>query len=264
MPTSTEWLQHFEHNRGALLAIPWERGAELSDRERSALGRSIAEFQRGESSEGRHLVRYAQEYSRRTGDADYARAIPLFIAEEQRHARDLARFLGLNGIPPARGSLVDGVFRRLRNLIGTLEVSIGVLILAEIIAQVYYDVLRESTGSLILGRLCDQIVRDEAAHVRFQAEQLGRLRARRGPAGYALTMLGQRVVFLGTCLVVYAGHRRALRLGHCGPGRFWSDAWRYFNRAFAISRGARSAGRAASLERDDRGRMLAVPFSHRR
>ncbi len=152
--TSAEWLQHFRLNRRVLGDIPWDRGPELSALERVALARSVAEFQRGESSEGRHLIRYADTYARERADPDYAIAIRLFIAEEQRHARDLARFLGINNLPLARTSFADAVFRRLRNLLGTLEVSVGTLILAEIIAQVYYRALAGASESRILGRLC--------------------------------------------------------------------------------------------------------------
>src|SRR5688500_13350775 len=220
MQSSGEWLQHFKLNRGGLLDIPWDRGPELSAGERGALGRSIAEFQRGESSEGRHLIRYAESYAREAGDPEYALAIRLFIAEEQRHAHDLARFLSINGLPLARKSFADAVFRRLRNLLGTLEVSIAILILAEIIAQVYYKALQRATRSQILDRLCEQILRDEAYHVRFQAEHLGKLRAGRGRVLYATTLLGQRLLFVGTCAVVWVFHARALRRGKCGLAGF--------------------------------------------
>ena len=101
MHSSTEWLQHFQRNAGRLLAIPWERGAELTGREARAIAGSVAEFQRGESGEGRRLSRYAEAYARATGDHDYPMAIRLFVSEEQRHARDLARFLALNHLPLA-------------------------------------------------------------------------------------------------------------------------------------------------------------------
>ncbi len=246
MRTSAEWLQHFELNERVLLEIPWDRGPELSAGERGALARSIAEFQRGESSEGRHLIHYAESYARERGDPDYACAIKLFVAEEQRHARDLARFLGINGLPLARRSFADAVFRRLRNLLGTLEVSIAILILAEIIAQVYYQALQRATESQILARLCEQILRDEASHVQFQAEQLGRLRAGRGRVLHATTMLGQRLVFLGTCAVVWVFHAQALRRGGYGLAGFWTSAWHHFNQAFLVSSDARNACRIAS------------------
>src|SRR5205823_6297111 len=126
---------------------------------------------------------------------------------------DLARFLAINAIPLAESTFPDRVFRLLRHLLGTLEISIAVLITAEIIAQVYYAALREATKSLIVRRLCEQILRVEASHVEFQAEQLAKLRARRGHVLYGLTVIAQRILFLGTCLVVWVFHRRAFEAG---------------------------------------------------
>src|SRR5436190_14598606 len=116
MPSSLEWRLYFEHNAGSLLDIPWQIGAELTLVEAAAIAQSLKEFQAGESSEGKHLFHYAQVYAQRTGDSEYIPAIRLFIAEEQRHARDLGRFLTLNGIPLVQTTFTDRVFRRLRHM----------------------------------------------------------------------------------------------------------------------------------------------------
>ena len=245
MRTSAEWLRYFEQNRQSLLEIPWHAGPELTVQERLGLGRSLQEFQRGESSEGRHFLRYAEQYAAKTGDRDYVSALRLFIAEEQRHARDLGRFLALNGIPLIQSTLPDRVFRILRHLLGTLEVSVAVLITAEIIAEVYYAALGAATDSVILKRLCEQILRDEASHVEFQAEQLANLRARRGQLLYRLTVNAQQLLFLGTCLVVWVVHRRAFEAGGQSFRRFWRSAWFHFERAFACSAAARDVCRTS-------------------
>ena len=74
------------------------------------------------------------------------------------------------------------MFRWLRHRAG-LELSIAVLVTAEIIAKVYYAALRQATTSVVLVRLCDQILYDELRHVRFQCERLAILRARRSRLG---------------------------------------------------------------------------------
>jgi hypothetical protein len=239
MRTSTEWLRYFETNSRQLLVIPWERGAEVSTEEAAAIASSVAEFQRGESGEGRRLIRYARSYAEESGDSDYIAAIRLFILEEQRHARDLARFLQINSLPLARASFADGVFRRLRHVVGTLEISIAVLITAELMAQVYYEALRAATRSTILQRLCEQILRDEERHVEFQAERLGILRAKRGAVPYLATLALQRLLLAGTCGVVWIVHRQAFRHGGFGFRRMWKEAWSYFATAFRISAHAR-------------------------
>jgi rubrerythrin len=236
---SAEWLEYFERNTRALLEIPWHAGPELTPQEHLTVRRSVQEFQRGESSEGRRLLGYARRYAARTGDPEYLEALRLFIAEEQRHARDLGRFLAINGIPLATRSPRDRAFRALRHVAGTLEASIGVLLTAEIIAQVYYVALQRATNSRVLRRLCEQILRDEDMHVRFQAQQLGKLRARRGQLHCVATMTAHRILFAGTCLVVWGFHRRALEGGGYNLSGFWHAAWEHFDRAFAASASAR-------------------------
>lgn len=234
MLSSHEWRLYFENNSQALLQIPWEAGPELTEIESAAIATSLAEFQRGENSEGSHLLQYAREYADRAGDQDYVQAVRLFIAEEQRHARDLGRFLTLNGIPLVTTTFTDRVFRRLRHLFGGLEISIGVLITAEIIAKVYYAALKDATESRILKRLCEQILRDEIKHVEFQAEQLALLRKDRRPSLMSCTAGLQRFLFWGTCFVVWVFHRKALKRGGLSFKGFWRWCWTEFNQALEI------------------------------
>jgi hypothetical protein len=235
MRSSAEWRQYFEENARSLLEIPWHLGAELTPDETAAISQSLKEFQAGESSEGKHLYKYAQEYVDRTGDVEYIPTIRLFIAEEQRHARDLGRFLTLNNIPLVRTTFPDRVFRKLRNLCGGLEISIAVLITAEIIAKVYYAVLLKATQSVILRRLCDQILSDEFQHVQFQGEQLSKMRGGRGLFAFALTMGLQRFLYMGTVIVVWTFHRRTIRRGGLSARGWWRACWREFNTSFALA-----------------------------
>jgi hypothetical protein len=232
MPSSPEWRRYFEENARSLLDIPWHLGPELTPDETAAIAQSLKEFQAGESSEGKYLLRYAQEYSECTGDQEYVPAIRLFIGEEQRHARDLARFLALNDIPLVPTTFTDRVFRRLRHLFGGLEISVAVLITAEVIAKVYYAALQHATQSVILRKLCDQILRDELKHVQFQAEQLAKLRLGRRLLGRTATMGLQRFLYLGTMLVVWFFHRKAIRLGGLSVLDWWRSCWREFRQAF--------------------------------
>lgn len=231
--TSNQWKSYYEENAASLLDVPWDRGAELTPDERVAISASLKAFQAGESSEGQHLYKYAKAYAERTADAPYVAAIRLFIAEEQRHARDLGRFLKLNEIPLVRTTFTDFVFRKLRHLFAGLEMSIGVLITAEIIAKVYYAALREATQSLILRRICDQILRDEVMHVQFQAEQLTILRRNRSHRAMVITMAAQRFLFFGTTLIVGVLHRHAICRGGYRFAKWWRVCWSEFNAAFS-------------------------------
>ena len=231
--TSHEWREYFEQNAKSLLDIPWEVGGDLTDNERSVIAASVQGFQVGESSEGRYLYRYAEKYVKQSNDYDYLAAIKLFIAEEQRHARDLARFLHQNDIPTIKTTLPDLVFRKLRHLFGGLEISISVLITAEIIAKVYYAALQQATNSVILYTLCDQILHDELKHVEFQAEQLWKLRRRRQWLFQWITMGMHCFLYGGTCIIVWQYHKKALRKGDFNFRRFWRSCWVEFKDAFA-------------------------------
>jgi hypothetical protein len=212
---SDQWRDYFRRNNASLMTIPWELGVPLTEAEKAAVASSIQEFQLGESSEGKHFQGLAKEYAARTGDNDYVHALRLFIGEEHRHARDLGRVMDLAGIARIGHTWPDAVFRWLRHRAG-LELSIAVLVTAEIIAKVYYAALREATGSAVLRRLCNQILSDEVQHVRFQCERLAILRARRSALVVWLKGMTQRGFFAGTCGVVWWKHRHALRAGGYG------------------------------------------------
>jgi len=210
--TSDQWRDYFHQNAASLLTIPWELGVTLSEAEKAAIAASMAEFQLGESSEGKHFQGLAKEYSQLTGDNSYIYALRLFIGEEHRHARDLGRVMDLAGIGRIGHTWPDAVFRWLRHRAG-LELSIGVLVTAEIIAKVYYIALRDATTSPVLQQLCKQILSDEVQHVKFQCERLAIIRARRSRVTIWLKGALQRWFFGGTCWVVWWKHRHALRAG---------------------------------------------------
>jgi hypothetical protein len=219
-PATEQWRQHFLDNNSALMQIPWHLGVCFTPAERDALAESIQEFQLGESSEGKHLMRQAKCYAEAHGDVAYPYTLGLFIAEEHRHARDLGRVLDLAGIPRASHSWPDTVFRWLRHRAG-LELSVAVLVTAEIIAKVYYAALREASASPVLQRLCDQISRDEVSHVEFQTQRLAILRRSRSSLTLACFRITHRCFFAVTCFVVWHKHSRAMRQGGFNARRFW-------------------------------------------
>ena len=233
--TSDEWRLYYEQNARSLIDVPWQIGGDLTPDEIAAIATSLRGFQAGESSEGQHLYKYSKTYAEQTGDASYLAAIRLFIAEEQRHARDLGRFLKLNNIALVHTTFTDIVFRKLRHLLGGLEMSIAVLVTAEIIAKVYYAALREATQSVLLRTICDQILRDELMHVRFQVEQLIILRKNRSPIGKAFTMGAQRFLYFGTTIVVGLLHYKAISRGGYSLWRWWHACWNEFETAFAAA-----------------------------
>jgi hypothetical protein len=241
--TSGQWAAYYHRNADRLLPLPWRRGAELTEAEREAVAASLQDFQLGESSEGRHLLRRAERYAERTDDPEYLEAMHLFVREEQRHARTLGRFLHLAGIEPLRRSRLDTVFRLLRRLAG-LALSITVLLIAETIGKVYYRALRRATGSVLLRRICDQLLRDEVRHMRFHAERLAIVRRGRARWRVWLAHTGHRLLFAGACLLLYTLYtkgclqstpvRPGLRARF--PSNFCGDRWVDWWRAEAVGR----------------------------
>jgi hypothetical protein len=232
--SSRRWAEHFRRNAGVPAAVPWEQGAGLTLVERDLVGPSVQVFQQGEAQEGGHFFRCARAHAERAGDLDYAEAHALFMAEEHRHGADLARFLGLAGVPTlTRRSWLAWAFCWCGSR-GGLEPTLLVVLMSEVIAEVYYAALRRATGSAVLRRLCARILRDEKAHVRFQCEVLAGLR--RGRPGWllAVTHLGDRLLFAAACLACWSCHRRVLRAGGLGFAAFRREALRKLRRTWRL------------------------------
>lgn len=223
--SGAEWLAWFRANAARCRPVPWERGAEVTPAELTAIARSLQGWQLGETSDGRHLWAAAAGYAARTGDPDYLRAVELFIREEQRHGEMLGRFLDLAGVGRRTADWGDRLFRAARYLVTDMEVWTTPVVMVETLAMVYYNAIRRATRSAVLAAVCSQILADEVPHVRFQCERLAALFRRRGWTGFRLTMLAHRACFLLIVLLVWAGHRRALRAGGYCWRRYWRAAW---------------------------------------
>lgn len=230
--TSTEWVKFFEYNRRNLMAIPWDNPYRLNSDEHDAIVSSLQQFQLGESSEGKHLMALASDHATHTANPDYARAIALFIREEQRHAADLGRFMQQENMPCLEKHSVDGVFRWLRRALN-LEVAVVVLQTAEIVAMTYYKALHDATQSPVLRAICRQILHDEVQHLRFQNDTLASLRRGRSTLKRWGARLMHRVLFANTLLVVWMGHRKVYHAAEYSFWRFWRANWSRFRHATA-------------------------------
>jgi hypothetical protein len=228
---SRAWCLYFRRNRTRLLRIPWEKGAGLSEEQKRVLVPSIQEFQLGESSDGACSLANARGHAERTADPEYVRAVELFFAEEHRHADDLARFLALAGAGCQQFSWTDFIFRHLRRAAG-VELLLLVLLTAELIARVYYRALHAASESPVLRTLCAQVLRDERRHVEFHVGRLRLMQRGRWRWLRACVRWFHRVLFAGTCLVVWRKHGPALRLGGYSFGRFWRACWQQFTDAY--------------------------------
>ena len=210
------WKEYFRQNQNHFANIDFDAYDCLSMEERSVICPSLQHFQKGESSEGRHLYAFAKEFK----DPEYLECIRLFIREEQKHAAVLAAFMHKFQIPLIKGHWVDYVFRWLRKA-GSIQNTVIILLIAEIIAKIYYRALRDATESDLLKRICLQILRDEDEHIRFQCDLLKIFHRRQSWAMNFLTGSYQLFLMTGTTLVVWRYHRNVLKRGGYYFGRYF-------------------------------------------
>ena len=223
--TSAEWVAYFRANRTTLLDVPWDAGAGVTPEELAEIVDSLRAWQLGETSDGARLLKTAEVHAAATGDPGFVEVIRLFTAEEQRHGEELGQFLDAAGVPRATRDLGDSLFRVFRHFLMRMEVWASVVVVIEVHAMLYYAAVRRATRSPLLRRICEQILRDEVPHIRFQCERLALIRRGRGRLRRALTAGAHRVLFVGITAAVWVGHRRALRAGGFTFRRFWQSAW---------------------------------------
>ncbi|HET9742667.1 MAG TPA: hypothetical protein VFQ00_07955 [Terriglobales bacterium] len=224
MITPTDWTALFSSRAVAHEFLPWSHPRRLTNSERRLVSASIQQFQLGEGSDGSGLIRRGRSSRLPALDANFLPALELFIQEEQRHSRHLARFLEREGVALLRNHWVDRVFRRVRKFAG-LELCLRVLAMAEIVAVPYYTALERATVSPLLQRICANILADEADHLRFQAENLKRLQKSRRSLPF-LELILWRCFQLATLLVVWHEHGPVLRAGGYGWKTFRQECVR--------------------------------------
>ena len=207
---------HFDH-------LDWELPARLTEAEREIIRSSIQQFQRGEYSEGKHFLRYAHTIP----DSDYVDTIKVFIREEQDHAMVLGRYLDKAGIEKIADHGLDNIFRFLRKMWG-LELTVTVLLSAEIIAMVYYKALHAATSCNLLRQICNQVLKDETMHLRFQSDTLRYFYAHKSPWMLVIMRSFHWTLMMGTICMVWLFHRRVLRAGGFSFLRYFADVWREF------------------------------------
>jgi rubrerythrin len=220
---SQAWRKHFLDNRLTKLDLPWDSPYKLTGHERAAIEHSVQQFQLGEGSQGRRLLKRGIRYCIRVGDPHFSRALSLFIKEEQRHSAHLLRFMQQQGIPPLSRHWVDSIFRHLRGLAG-LELSLRVLVTAEIIAVPYYRALGRATRSPLLRALSSRILADEGAHLRFQSSMLRRVALGRFvPLARTVSRM-HRLFLIATVCVVWREHRSVFEAAGYRFGRLLRES----------------------------------------
>ncbi len=211
------WLDYFENRRGRELDAPFDAPF-AAQAGRAAVASSIARFELGESGDGANLKRLSAE----TGQETYARAIDLFVAEENQHARWLGLLRERFGGRKLESHWSDGVFVLLRH-IGGLRREICVLLTAEVIALTYYRVLSLACKDPVLKAACERILLDERGHVAFHRATLGHEFADVPAPARAVAVLAWRTFVATTAAVVAYDHREVLGLAGVSRAEFTAE-----------------------------------------
>lgn len=173
----------------------------------ASLARSLAVFQLGESGGG-EVIEQARR-SRLPGvNADYARAVELFVAEEHRHANVLAMCVRLAGGRLIRSNWTARLFVSGRRLMG-LRLKVLMLLAAEVVGVCFYQLLAERLPPGTLRHWLMEMVDDEKSHLQFHCEFL---RSQiRNTADIIVFKIVWRAVMTLSGLAVLVDHRRTLR-----------------------------------------------------
>lgn len=226
-PNLNQWLIYFQENATDKNNTPWECQEKLTQQEYKWIKNSIAAFQLGEYSEGKGLIRAVKQQTDIQEKEKLTDITRLFVKEEQNHALLLKRFMEKHDIPVVKTNWTDSVFRKLRKDV-SYELSITVLITAEIIALTYYKALQNCTNSIVLKSVCEKILKDELAHVNYESEVLNYIRSQKSSSQKFIIICLHQLLFLGTIIVVYFNHRQVLKHGNYSFGAFWQACWQNF------------------------------------
>jgi hypothetical protein len=251
--TSAEWLECFAPDKPEWREINFAGDPGVTRAELAPILRSIQAWQLGETSDGRHLRSVAKRYAERIGDSLFLEVVERFIREEQGHGEALGKFLDAVGARRIDRNWGDSLFRMIRYALPSMELWTTIVIMVETMALLFYGALRKATPSPMLRAICDQILRDEGPHLRFQYERLALLHTGRRRWLLRLTHAAQRGLFLCVVLAVWFDNHRLLRAGGYSFRRYWSQAWRkmrfHWRRMEPEQEAARSATARASLQR---------------
>lgn len=222
------WLQYFKKNAKHRLNIDFSEETVLDKAIERLIFPSITAFQKGERSEGAYLRFAAKEFAREKNEGAYPEVVDLFIKEENYHSGYLAQYMNRHAIPRQKNSVLDSIFRKLRQVNG-IHLEVMILITAEIIALSYYTALNNAVESKALKSICRQMLHDELPHVIFQSYTLSHFKSN----------VGNRIVRVllmeFSCLMVWLFYRRVFVAGGYGLTLLLSESLGYLRQSITIS-----------------------------
>lgn len=206
------WKIHFRDNL-TKQRVDWNIAPAITAAERSNILYSLKAWQLGETSEGKHLLAAASKYADKTGDPEYVDAVKLFIKEEQKHGSNLGTYIDRIGEKRAKKDWGDTLFRKVRYLNTSMELWTITVIIVESAAQVFYQALHDATQCKLLRSICNDILVDEAHHIKFQNERMHVIFQQKNFYNKALSLLLYSFLFFGTIHAIWFGHRKTFAAG---------------------------------------------------
>lgn len=210
--SSSFWVNHYQNN---LLQkrIDWKIKPNITESEKQQILYSLKAWQLGETSDGKHLLAAATKFAKKHSDKNYLDAIKLFIKEEQKHGNNLGKYIDLIGEKRTKKDWGDTLFRKLRYFNTSMELWTITVIIVESAAQIFYKALHDATNCNLLKSICNDILIDEAHHIKFQNERLFSIFDKKSFYNKAFSVTWYCLLFFGTIHAVWLGHKKALKAG---------------------------------------------------
>ncbi|MEP0985485.1 ferritin-like domain-containing protein [Ekhidna sp.] len=217
--SSLFWQDHFRKNLTAN-RVDWKIQPTISPLEKKEIIYSLKAWQLGETSDGSHLLKAAEKYAKKIDDPDYPNAVRLFIKEEQKHGRNLGKYIDLIDEQRCKSDWGDTLFRRIRYFNTSMELWTVAVIIVESAAQIFYLALKDSTKCKLLKSICQDILIDEAHHIKFQNERLYQIFEKKSFYNKAFSIGWYGILFFGTIHAIWFGHKKAFKAGSINKKEF--------------------------------------------
>lgn len=228
--TSHFWKKHFENNL-TKQRVNWMRQPAITPEEKEKILYSLKAWQLGETSDGKHLLAAASKYADKIDDKYYVQAVQLFIQEEQKHGNNLGKYIDAMGETRVKKNWGDTLFRKIRYFNTSMELWTIAVIIVESAAQIFYKALHDATNCNLLKEICNDILLDEAHHIKFQNERMYIIFHRKSFYNKAISIGLYEILFFATIHAIWFSHGKAFRAGNVSRKEFMNQMYYKFFRS---------------------------------
>ena len=210
----------------------------LTQKQSQSIGQSLSIFQAGESGEGR-LAKQILSHERKFIDDDYRKACILFVQEEGRHGRILAKIIAALGYKKREASVANNLFIFTRRILD-ISFKLLVLLVAELVGLTYYSYLAALLKEEQLVLALEEICNDEVDHLFFHLNYFHLLIKENRPSRFLYVPAS---LFIGVASFTFVAleHRQSIACAGGTPILFLLEGYKAtFNLTECMLRGQRS------------------------